>query len=251
MPQLTPPIQALVFDVFGTVVDWRTPIIDELTAATSHAGPNLDSDIDGAAPAPELLATLADDWRRAYGEATADVNAGLLPWQTVDHLHRTALDNLLIHHHLTALTEDQRNHLNRAWHRLTPWPDAVQRLTALKQRYTIATLSNGNISLLTNMAKHAALPWDLILSAELFNHLNPHPDVYTGAAHLLGLHPNEVLMVATHPGDLRAAATQGLRTAYIPRPLEYGPTRPQPGKADDDHFDIEVTTLVELAEVLS
>lgn len=242
MPQLTPPIQALAFDVFGTVVDWYTPITHELTTAATNAG---------LTPTTDTINTLALDWRRAYGEATADVNAALLPWQTVDHLHRTALDNLLIHHHLDAIPGDQRAHLNRAWHRLTPWPDAIEGLTALKQHYTIATLSNGNISLLTNMAKHAALPWDLILSAELFNHFKPHPDVYLGAARLLDLHPNQLLMVATHPGDLRAAATNGLRTAYIPRPSEYGPARPQPPKPEDDHFDLEVGSLVELAEALS
>ncbi|MBT5774429.1 MAG: haloacid dehalogenase type II, partial [Dehalococcoidia bacterium] len=224
-----------------TVVDWRTPIIDELTAATSHANLPIDA---------SAIAALADEWRLGYGLGTRDIETGALPWQTVDQLHRSILDSLLPTYHLEALTEDQRTHLNLAWHRLTPWPDSVEGLTKLKKHHTIATLSNGNIELLTNMAQHANLPWDHILSAELFRHFKPHPDVYLGAAHHLNLYPNQLLMVATHAGDLRAAARQGLRTAYIPRPLEHGPDRPQPGKSPEDHFDIEVSSLVELAGVL-
>jgi 2-haloacid dehalogenase len=136
------------------------------------------------------------------------------------------------------------------WHRLDAWPDAVEGLTLLKQRRVIATLSNGNVSLLVGMAKHAGLPWDAVLSAELFGHFKPAREVYLGAARLLGLRPEQVMMVATHAGDLRAAAGQGLQTVYIPRPLEWGSERAQPGKREGDRFDVEVGSLVELAGVL-
>ena len=233
-------VKALTFDVFGTVVDWRTPVIAEVETAARSAGIE---DID--APA------VADAWRAGYPRVMNEVREGTRPWAPIDTLHRAILDeDLAPNHGLAPLTEAQRTHLNLAWHRLTPWPDAVEGLTRLKANYTIATLSNGNVALLNNMAKQAGLPWDLILSAELFGHFKPDPEVYLGAARLLGLQPHEVMMVATHAGDLRAAAANGLRTAYVPRPLEWGPDRPQPGKRDDDAFDIEAEDFVELAEAL-
>jgi len=232
-------VRALTFDVFGTVVDWRTSIIREIEAAATSAGLE-------AIDAPAM----ADGWRAGYPKFMQQTRDGTRPFDTIDTLHRAILEDLIPTYALTPLSEAQRDHLNRAWHRLDPWPDAVEGLTQLKQNYVLATLSNGNVALLTNMAKHGDLPWDAILSAELFGHFKPDPEVYLGAARLLGLAPEQVMMVAAHPGDLRAAASHGLRTAYIPRPLEWGPDRPQPGKRDDDRFDIEVGDLVELAAVL-
>ena len=231
-------VKALVFNVFGTVVDWRSSIIREIEATAAQH--NLEG-IDAG--------QMADDWRAGYPRVMQDTREGTRPFATIDTLHRAILDEDLVPKYgLDTLSEDARTHLNLAWHRLDPWPDAVEGLTRLKQRYTIATLSNGNVALLNNMAKRAGLPWDLILSAELFGHFKPDPEVYLGAARLLALDPSEVMLVAAHPGDLRAAAAQGLRTAYIPRPLEWGPDRPFRGKRDDDTFEVEADDFVELAK---
>ena len=140
------------------------------------------------------------------------VRTGALPWQKIDALHRLILDDLLVEHRLPGLAEGDIDHLNRVWHRLDPWPDAVPGLTRLKARYIITTLSNGNFSLLTNMAKRAALPWDCIVSAELFQHYKPDPETYLGTAELLGIAAAELMLVACHPDDLRAARAAGCRT---------------------------------------
>ena len=203
-------VQALCFDIFGTVVDWRTSIIREGQLLGERLAL---SSLDWAA--------FADDWRAGYQPAMHEVRTGALPWTDIDGLHRRILDRLLAARGLT-LDEADAAAFNRVWHRLIPWPDSVAGLYRLKQRFTITSLSNGNLSLLVNMAKHAGLPWDAVLSAELFNHYKPDPEVYLGAARLLGLAPHEVMMVAAHPSDLRAAAACGLRTAYVPRPLERG-----------------------------
>jgi 2-haloacid dehalogenase len=186
---------------------------------------------------------LADAWRAGYQPAMQQVRSGALPWTDLDGLHRRILNGLLAEHGL-VLDEAETAHFNRVWHRLKPWPDSVAGLLRLKTGFTISTLSNGNGALLVNLARHAGLPWDVVLSAELFGHYKPDPEVYLGAARLLGLAPAEVMMVAAHPGDLRAAAACGLRTAFIPRPLEHGPGGPmqawQPGEfdlvADDLHM---------------
>jgi 2-haloacid dehalogenase len=212
-------IKALVFDVFGTVVDWRSSIIRE--------GELLQQRLSGrlAGPAQDWAA-FADDWRAGYQPAMQQVRSGQLPWTTIDGLNRRILDGLLATRGL-ELAEDEAAHFNRVWHRLLPWPDSVPGLYQLKQTHTIASLSNGNMALLVNMAKHAGLPWDAVLSAELFNHYKPDPEVYLGAVRLLGLQPAQVMMVAAHPSDLRAAAACGLPTALVPRPLERGPGGPQ------------------------
>ena len=203
-------IKALVCDVFGTVVDWRSSITRECEQVGARHGVSAD------------WARFADVWRGGYAPAMDRVRKGELPWTNIDALHRMILDKLLVDFQLTGLSEAEKDHLNRAWHRLTPWPDAVAGLTRLKTRYVIATLSNGNVSLLTNMAKHAGLPWDCILSAELVRHYKPDREVYQMAADLLGLAPSEVLMVAAHQNDLRAAQAVGLQTAFVRRPLEFG-----------------------------
>ena len=210
-PTLPSEIRALTFDVFGTVVDWRSSVIAESQAL----GQRLDLQADWAA--------LADDWRRGYFSSMAQVARGELAWDTIDVLHRRVLDELLPRHGLAALGEADREHFNRVWHRLAPWPDTVAGLARLRQRYLVATLSNGNLSLLVHMAKHAGLTWDAVLTAELFGRFKPDPAVYLGAAKLLGLSPGQVMMVAAHPSDLAAAQRAGLKTAYIPRPAEYGP----------------------------
>jgi 2-haloacid dehalogenase len=202
-------IRALCFDVFGTVVDWYGSVC----ADVQRLGLPL-SESDGAA--------FALAWRAGYAPAMQEVRTGALPWTNLDGLHRRILDKLLAERSL-VLQPEVADELNSVWHRLRPWPDSVAGLSLLKSKYTITTLSNGHVALLLNMAKHAGLPWDMVLSAELFGHYKPDPEVYLGAASMLGLQPAQVLMVAAHPSDLRAAAACGLRTAYVPRPLERGP----------------------------
>ena len=227
-----PPVQALCFDIFGTVVDW----FGSIEAEVARIGLPFDP------------AQFALDWRAGYQPAMADVREGRLPWTNIDGLHRRILDRLLAERGIT-LTEPDADHLNRIWHRLNPWPDSVAGLLRLKATFTITTLSNGNLSLLVAMAKHSSLPWDAVLSAELFQHYKPDPEVYLGAARLLDLPPGDVMMVAAHPGDLRAAAACGLRTAYIPRPLEHGPGGPmEPAAAGE--FDIVAGSFTALADRL-
>ena len=206
-------VKALTFDVFGTVVDWRSSIIREGQLLSARKGFEID------------WGEFADNWRAGYGPAMNRVRNGELPWTKIDDLHRMILDELVIEHGLVGLSEGELDDFNRAWHRLSPWPDTVAGLNRLKTKYVIATLSNGNVALLTNMAKNAGLPWDAVLSAELAKHYKPDPEAYLTAADLLGLSPEQVMMVAAHPGDLRAAAKTGLRTAYVVRPLEQGPGR--------------------------
>ena len=230
-------VKALTFDVFGTVVDWRSSIINEGRALGARLGLQVD------------WPRFADDWRGGYGPAMQRVRSGELPWTRIDDLHRIILEELLPKHGLERLDEQQRDHLNRVWHRLEPWPDAVSGLTRLRTRFMLATLSNGNVALLANMAKHSGLPWDVVLSAELARHYKPDPEVYRTAADLLGLEPAEVLMVAAHAGDLRAAAGVGFRTAYVPRPLEYGPGRGA-GTPPDGAFDVVASDFNDLADKL-
>ena len=204
-------IKALTFDVFGTVVDWYGSIVAEGEEFGNTHGIAID------------WAQFALKWRAGYGPAMDKVRRGELPWQNIDALHRLILESLLDEFKIVGLSETDKDHLNRVWHRLKPWPDVISGLEQLRKRYIVATLSNGNVALLTNMAKFAGLPWDCILSAELTQHYKPDPEVYQTAASLLGLSPNEVMMVAAHPGDLRAAQAVGFQTALVPRPLEYGP----------------------------
>jgi 2-haloacid dehalogenase len=176
------------------------------------------------------------------------VRKGELPWTHIDTLHRMNLDTVLARFGLD-LPEDERRDFNLAWHRLTPWPDSVPGLNRLRGRFVVATLSNGNVSLLVDMAKNAGLPWDCVMSGELFQHYKPDPEVYLGAARLLNLQPAEVMMVAAHPSDLKAAARCGLKTAYVPRPLEYGPDAPF--SVDKGPFDYTAESFLELAGQLN
>lgn len=229
-------IRALAFDVFGTVVDWRASVIRELTEFGRRNGATAD------------WPRFADDWRAGYVPAMNRVRNGELPWTRLDDLHRGRLVELLDEAGITV-GNTEIDELNRAWHRLDPWPDAVAGLTRLKQRFVITTLSNGNVSLLTNMAKHAGLPWDCVLSAELFGHYKPDREVYLGCAEILDVAPGELMLVAAHPSDLRAARAAGLATAYVHRPLEQGPDRP-PQRPDDSEFDVTADDFRDLADQL-
>ena len=194
-------------------------------------------------------AAFADAWRGRYRPSMDKVRRGELPWKNLDALHRSSLEELLEEFGISdPLTEEEKDYLNKAWHRLDPWPDSVPGLTRLKERYIISTFSNGNVSLLTNMAKRAGLPWDLILSAELVRHYKPDPETYLMPPNLLDLRPEAVMLVAAHPSDLRHAQSHGLRAAYIIRPLEWGPDA-EPEEPDPS-FDLVVEDLVELAEKL-
>ena len=230
-------VKALTFDVFGTVVDWRGSIIREGQLLAAKKGYNVD------------WARFADSWRSGYGPAMNKVRSGELPWTKIDDLHRMILDDLVQEYSLTGMSEAELVHFNEAWHRLSPWPDTVSGLNKLKSKYVITTLSNGNVSLLTHMAKNGGLPWDAILSAELSGHYKPDPEAYLKAADLLSLKPEQVMMVAAHPGDLRAAARTGLKTAYVIRPLERGPGRPV-NRNPDGEFNYTAEDFNDLARQL-
>jgi 2-haloacid dehalogenase len=232
---MTPP-GALVFDVFGTVVDWRSTIVAEGTARGARLGMFVD------------WAAFADAWRAGYAPAMDEVRHGRLPWTTIDGLHRRILDRLLAERGI-VLDEAEASEFNRVWHRLDPWPDSVAGLTRLKSKFPIATLSNGNVRLLLDMARHGGLPWDTIFSAELFGHYKPDPEAYLGACRLFDLPPDQVLMVAAHPSDLRGARAAGLRTAYVPRPLERGPGGPLEPWTEGE-FDLVASDFVDLARQL-
>jgi 2-haloacid dehalogenase len=231
-------VRALAFDVFGTVVDWRGSIIDELTAFGRERG------LDGVD-----WAGLTDDWRAGYRPAMQRVRDGTLPWTNLDALHRLQLDDLLERYGVRGLAEADVRHLNTVWHRLKPWPDSVPGLTRLRTRFILATLSNGNVALLVNMAKAAGLPWDCVLSAELCRHYKRDPEVYRMACGLLGLEPGRVMMVAAHNDDLEAAAREGLRTAFVRRPTEYGPRQARDLGPEGD-WDAVAEDMNGLADIL-
>src|SRR3990172_6218799 len=216
----TPDVQALLFDVFGTVVDWRTSIIEDLSAFGAKKGIQAD------------WAAFTDDWRGLYQPAMEEVRSGRRPWTILDVLHRESLETLLAKFAISGLSEADKDHINRVWHRLKPWPDAVDGLTRLKKRYIIGTLSNGNVGLLTRMAKNAGLPWDVVLGAETARAYKPLPQAYLASAALLNLEPSQVMLVAAHNNDLEAAAAAGLRTAFVARPTEHGPNQKVDFKAD-------------------
>jgi 2-haloacid dehalogenase len=233
-------VRALVFDTFGTVVDWRSSVASQVEEVAKRRGVK----VDGLA--------FADAWRAQYAPSMERVRKGELPWTKLDQLHRMTLDRLLPEFKLIGLTEPETVSLNKAWHRLGPWPDSVAGLTRLKRKYIIAPLSNGNISLMTDLAKYAGLPWDCILGAELARHYKPDPEVYQSAAAFLDLAPSEVMMVAAHLTDLHGAKAVGLRTAFVVRPDEYGhgPNSRKPDLMPDDSIDVSARDFGELATQL-
>ena len=232
-----PLVKAVVFDTFGTVVDWRSSVAAEVEQLAKRKGLTVDG------------AKFADACRAGYGPSMNRVRTGELPWTKLDDLHRMTLDRILPQFNITGLTPEDTATLNHAWHRLKPWPDAVAGLTRMKKRYIIAPLSNGNVSLMTELAKFAGLPWDCILGAELARHYKPDREVYQSAADFLDLKPSDVMMVAAHLGDLRAAKGVGLRTAFVTRPLEYGPAG-KPDLKPDASVDVPARDFNDLAAQL-
>jgi 2-haloacid dehalogenase len=228
---------AIVFDTFGTVVDWRSSLIADLTAYGAQKGVSAD------------WPALVDAWRAAYRPSMDRVRKGEQPWTTLDNLHRASLDKLIAEFGIKGFSEDDLSHINRGWHRLNPWPDAVPGLTRLKSRFIIGPLSNGNVSLLLNMAKFAGIPWDMIFGSDLFGHFKPDPETYLGVVRLLDLHPDQVMMAAAHNGDLAAARTCGLLTAFFPRPTEYGPNQKADHQAEQD-WDVGATNIQDMAAKL-
>jgi 2-haloacid dehalogenase len=200
-------VEVLAFDVFGTVVDWYSSVAAEVT--------ELGLAVDAG--------RFALAWRARYVPTLQRVAAGELAWAPLDDLHRLMLEDCLDEFAVQRLSEDQKRHLTRAWHRLRPWPDSVDGLMRLKRRFVVCTLSNGNIGLLTRMAKHAGLPWDCILSAENVGRYKPDPATYLSVGRIFGVQPSQVLMVAAHHDDLAGARRCGLLTAYVERPQEFGP----------------------------
>ena len=232
-----PDVTALVFDVFGTVVDWRSSVIRELEAFGCDRRLSAD------------WTALADAWRAGYQPSMERVRKGERAWAVIDDLHRETLEMLLTKFGIGGLSEADKDHLNKAWHRLDPWPDAVAGLTRLKRRYIIGTLSNGNVALLLNMAKRAGLPWDMIFSAELARAYKPAPRAYRSVPDFLRIEPGKVMLVAAHNNDLVAAAREGLKTGFVARPTEYGPHQTRDVKAEHA-FDVVARDFVHLAELM-
>lgn len=229
-----PEVKALIFDVFGTVVDWRSSIIEHCQEFGRLKGVEADWE------------AFADAWRTQYRPFMDKVRSGELPWTNLDALHRMSLDRVLDEFGIKGLSDDEKAEMNLFWHRLRPWPDSVPGLYRLKHRFIIAPMSNGNIALMTNMAKYAGLPWDCILGAEVAKHYKPDPKSYQTAVDLLGLRPDQVMMTAAHQGDLLASQKVGLRTGFVPRPMEHGPLR-TPDPTPDPSFDVVATDFVDLA----
>ncbi|MFQ6018209.1 MAG: haloacid dehalogenase type II [Kiloniellaceae bacterium] len=230
-------VKALTFDVFGTVVDWRGGIIAEAKALGEAKGLSLDWE------------AFVDDWKSCYRAGMDRVNSGEIPWMTVDEIYRAKLDELLVAYGITGLCEAETARFNRVWHRLDAWPDAVEGLVRLKRKFVLSTLSNGSFACLVDMAKHAGLPWDCVLSAENVRRYKPAPEVYLMAIELLGQKPEQVMMVAAHNDDLTHAAAHGMRAAFIPRPTEYGPDQTSDLKPEGD-WDIIADSMAGLADAL-
>jgi 2-haloacid dehalogenase len=227
-------LRALLFDTFGTVVDWRTSLIAAFRGFAADRGLDFD------------CTAFVDEWKTAYRPGMDAVRSGKAPWTTVEAIYRRALEEMLPRYGLERLTEDEKLRLLRTWHRLKPWPDAVTGLTRLKQRYIISPLSNGDVACLVGIARNAGLPWDLVLCAEVFRHYKPDPEVYLGAVELLDCRPEEVMLVAAHNYDLRAARAHGMLTAFVARPTEYGPGQTS-DLAPEEDWDVVGRDFNELA----
>ena len=234
MSTLTSTVKAMVFDTFGSVVDWRGSITRDLTRWGTENGYSCD------------WTALAVKWRALYQPSMEKVRSGQREWTILDVLHSESLEQLLPEFGLEKMTEAQRQHVNKVWHRLDGWPDAVSGLTRLKSKYIIAPLSNGNVSLLTDIAKYTGLPWDLNLSTEVFHCYKPQPQSYLGVAKILQLDPSEVMMCAAHNDDLAAARKVGLKTAFWPRPTEHGPEQ-KTNLAATEKWDIVAKDIRDLA----
>ena len=227
--------KVIAFDIFGTVVDWHGSISVEVQKLRLPVDAN----------------AFATAWRKGYQPAMARVRSGELPWTKIDDLHRMILEEILVDFAITQLSEREKQHLNLVWHRLNPWPDTVRGLTLLKRKFTIVTLSNGNLGLLANMAKNASLPWDLILSAEVFRHYKPDPETYLGVAEIFDLPPHDVMLAAAHKDDLLAANQCGLQTAFIERPFEFGPDHIRQDLHQESFTNYHAKDMLDLAAQLT
>lgn len=232
-------IRACLFDVFGSLVDWRTSVAGDLERFARGKGI---TGVDWTA--------FAVEWRRLYQPSMEEVRSGRRPWTILDVLHRESLAQVVGKFGVRGLSEADLEHMNRAWHRLKPWPDVVEGLARLKAKYIIAPCSNGNIALMVNLAKHSGLPWDCILGAETSRAYKPRPEAYLNSCRHLDLPPSSVLMVAAHNSDLKAAKEQGLRTAFFPRPTEHGPDQKTDLAADPSAVDLPASDLLDLAKKL-
>jgi 2-haloacid dehalogenase len=229
-------LRACLFDVFGTVVDWRTSVNRDLAAFAETKG------IAGI----DWL-EFAVEWRKLYQPSMDEVRSGRRPFTILDVLHRESLDKLVARYGLKGLSEADLEHMNRAWHRLDPWPDAVDGLRRLKAKFIIGPCSNGNIALMVNLAKRAGLPWDCILGAETARAYKPMPDAYLNSCRQLGLAPAAVCMVAAHNNDLKAAKAQGMQTAFVARPTEHGPGQTTDLAPDPACVDLHARDFIDLA----
>ena len=232
-------IRACLFDVFGTVVDWRTSVSRDLAAFARQR----------SLPAIDWL-EFAVEWRKLYQPSMEEVRSGRRAWTVLDTLHRESLVELLERYRVQGLSDADVDHMNRAWHRLDPWPDVLEGLTRLKRKRIIAPCSNGNIALMVNLAKRAGLPWDCILGAETARAYKPMPEAYLASCRQLGLPPAQVMMVAAHNGDLKAAKAQGLATAFVPRPREHGPGQTTDLAAEPACVDVAAQDFIDLAAKL-
>ena len=229
-------LRACLFDVFGTVVDWRTSVSRDLAAFATQKG------IAGI----DWL-EFAVEWRKLYQPSMDEVRSGRRPFTILDVLHRESLDKLVGRYRIKGLSEAELDHMNRAWHRLDPWPDVVEGLHRLKAKFIIAPCSNGNIALMVNLAKRAGLPWDCILGAETARAYKPMPAAYLNSCRQLGLEPSAVMMVAAHNNDLGAAKAQGMQTAFVARPMEHGPGQTSDLAPDPACVDLSARDFFELA----
>ena len=227
-------VKAILFDTFGTVVDWRGSLISDLSGWAEHRGITGD------------WVSLVDAWRANYAPSMDRVRKGEMPWTQLDDLHRATLETLLVRFGITGLSEADKDYINMGWHRLQPWPDSLAGLRRLRTRYVIGPLSNGNVSLLVDMARQAAIPWDMVFATELFGHYKPDPETYLGACRLLRLPPQQVMMAAAHNSDLAAARACGLRTAFFARPTEYGPLQVRDFEATEA-WDVVALDIEDLA----
>ena len=232
-------VKACVFDVFGTVVDYRTSVIADATRRGKARGLNVN------------WVEFADRWRMGYGPAMNRVRKGEIPWTNLDDLQRMILEDLLKQYRIEGLSEEEKIDWAHVWRRLKPWPDSVEGLTRLKRKYIISPMSNGNVALMTHLAKFAGLPWDLVLGSDLVRHYKPDREMFLSAPFYLDLRPEEVMMYAAHVDDLQAARSYGLRTGFVYRPDEYGggPVG-VPDKAKPGEFDVVSASIVDLAQQL-
>lgn len=230
-------LQALIFDVQGTVTDFRSSIAQQALAIAGARAPGVD------------WGRFVDDWRGKYRPALDDILCGRRPWSSVDRLYRSALDEVIETYDVGFLNPEERERINFAWQAIAPWPDAVQGLNRLKARFKIATLSNADVSAVVNISKVGELPWDAIFAAEMVGTFKPDPRTYEMALRYLGVAAGDAMMVACHKYDLLAAGDLGMKTAFVARPLEFGP-QANVDTAFDERFDINARDFLDLADQL-